>query len=347
MVTRSSEPPSTHTVVRVVVTVTATVLLLVAAYRVRAILLLALVALFLAIGLDPGVRRLQSFGLGRGPAIAAIFLGFVLLIVLFIVLLVPPLVGQIIEFAANVPEVVHEFADENPRVQQWVDNNDVPARLEQAVSNIPPAIGGSLTGVLGVAGSVAAGIFNVVTVAILTVYFSIGLLDIHEGALKLVPRERRARVAPLLDRVLRKIGGYIAGQATVAVIGGLVAGTFLTIIRVPYSVALGMFVAFAALIPMVGATIGAVPATAVAFFNSLPQGLATIAFFVIYQQLENTLISPRIMTKAVDLSPAAVLLSALIGGSLLGFVGALMAIPAAASIKIIFQEVVLPTMERS
>jgi predicted PurR-regulated permease PerM len=108
-----------------------------------------------------------------------------------------------------------------------------------------------------------------------------------------------------------------------------------------------MFVAFAALIPMVGATIGAIPAVAVAFFNSIPQGLATIAFFVIYQQLENTLVSPRIMTKAVDLSPAAVLLSALIGGSLLGFVGALMAIPAAASIKIIFQEVALPMMERS
>jgi predicted PurR-regulated permease PerM len=322
-------------------------LLLVAAYRVRAILLLALVALFLAIGLDPGVRRLQSVGLNRGPAIAAIFLGFVLLIILFIFLLVPPLVGQIVEFAANLPEVVQDFSEANPRLQQWVDENDVSARLEQAVSNIPAAIGGSLTGVLGVAGSVAAGIFNVVTVAILTVYFSIGLLDIHEGALKLVPRGRRALVAPLLNRVLQKIGGYIAGQATVAVIGGLVTGTLLTIIRVPYSVALGMFVAFAALIPMVGATIGAIPAVAVAFFHSVPHGLATIAFFVIYQQLENTLISPRIMTRAVDLSPAAVLLSALIGGSLLGFVGALMAIPTAASIKIIFQEVVLPLNERT
>jgi predicted PurR-regulated permease PerM len=347
MVTRSAEPPSTRTVVRIVVTVTATVLLLVAAYRVRAILLLALVALFLAIGLDPGVRRLQSVGLNRGPAIAAIFLGFVLLLIVFTLLLLPPLVGQTVEFAANLPEVVQDFAAANPRVQEWVDENDVSARLEQAVSNIPAAIGGSLTGVLGIAGSVAAGIFNVVTVAILTVYFSIGLLDIHEGALKLVPRARRARVAPLLERALQKIGGYIAGQVTVAAIGGLVAGAFLTIIRVPYSVALGMFVAFAALIPMVGTTIGAIPAIAVAFFNSVPQGLATIVFLVVYQQLENTLISPRVMTKAVDLSPAAVLLSALIGGSLLGFVGALMAIPTAASIKIIFQEVVFPLAERS
>jgi predicted PurR-regulated permease PerM len=252
-----------------------------------------------------------------------------------------------VEFAANLPEVVQDFADANPRVQEWVDENDVSARLEEAVSNIPAAIGGSLTGVLGIAGSVAAGIFNVVTVAILTVYFSLGLLDIHEGALRLVPRARRARVAPLLERALEKIGGYIAGQVTVAVIGGLVAGAFLTIIRVPYSVALGMFVAFAALIPMVGTTIGAIPAIAVAFFNSVPQGLATIVFLVVYQQLENTLISPRVMTKAVDLSPAAVLLSALIGGSLLGFVGALMAIPTAASIKIIFQEVVFPLAERS
>jgi predicted PurR-regulated permease PerM len=347
MATRPPERPSNTTVLRIVVVVVSTLIVLVAAYRVRDILVLALVALFLAIGLDPGVRRLQGLGLGRALAIAAILLSLALLIVLFVLLLVPPLVGQIVSFARRLPDLVQEFAGEYPRVRQWVNENDIPAKLEQAVSDIPSAIGGSLAGVLGVAGSLAAGIFNLVTVVVLTIYFSVGLLDIHRGVLKLVPRARRARVGPLLDRVIEKIGGYIAGQATVAVIGGLVAGVFLTIVKVPYSVALGMFVAFAALIPMIGATLGAIPACAVALFNSIPQGLITIVFFVVYQQLENTLISPRVMTKAVDLSPAAVLLAALVGGSLLGFVGALMAIPAAASIKIIFQEVVYPLAERS
>jgi predicted PurR-regulated permease PerM len=334
-------------VVRALATTAAFLLLLVAAYRVRSVLLLAVVALFLAIGLDPAVRRLHALGLRRGFAIAAIFVVALLFVIGFVILLVPPMAGQVVEVARDLPQLVQEFADENPRLKEWVNDNDIPARLEGAVSSIPAAVGGSFASVLGVAGSIAAGIFNVVTVVILTIYFSLRLLDIHEGALRLVPRSRRARIAPLLERVVEKIGGYIAGQLTVAAIAGIVAGVGLTLLRVPFSVALGMFVAFASLIPMVGATLGAIPACAIALLNSLPQGLLVIAFFLVYQQLENVLISPRIMTKAVDISPAAVLLAALIGGSLLGFVGALMAIPTAASIKIVFQEIVYPMAERS
>jgi predicted PurR-regulated permease PerM len=339
--------PSTRTIVRVVITVVGTLILVVAAYRVRNVLLLALVALFLAIGVDPAVRRIHVWGLNRGAAIATILLGVLLVFVAFVVLLLPPLIRQILAFAGDVPRVVQNVAEENPRVLRFIEDNDVPARLEQAVADIPGAIGGSLGSVLGVAGSVASAIFNAVTVAILTIYFSVGLLNIHEGAVKLVPRSRRERVVPLLNRVLEKIGGFIAGQVAVALIAGIAAGVFLTIIRVPYSVALGMFVAFAALIPLIGATLGAIPACAVALLASIPQGLLAIAFFVVYQQVENVLIAPRIMTRAVDISPAAVLLAALIGGSLLGFVGALMAIPTAASIKIVFQEVVMPLADRS
>ena len=332
---------------RSVIVVILSVLLVVAAYRVRSVLILALVALFLAVGLDPAVRRLHGLGMGRGAAIGTIFAGVVVVMTAFVLLLVPPMLDQVVEFGKNLPAFVQRLADENPQVREWVDDNDISAQLEGAVSNIPAAIGGSLTSVLGVAGSVASGIFNVVTVVILTIYFSIQLLDLHEGVLKLVPRSRRARVAPLLDRMVGKVGGYIAGQVTVALIAGVTAGIFLTVVRVPFSVALGMFVAFAALIPMIGATLGAIPACAVALLTSLPRGLIVVAFFVVYQQLENTMISPRVMTKAVDISPAAVLLAALIGATLLGFVGALMAIPAAASIKIVFQEVVYPMAERS
>jgi predicted PurR-regulated permease PerM len=342
-----SEPPSSRTVFRSVIVVILSVLLVVAAYRVRSVLILALVALFLAVGLDPAVRRLHGLGMRRSAAIGTIFAGVVVVMTAFVVLLVPPMLDQVVEFGRNLPGFVQRLADENPQIREWVDDNDISAQLEGAVSNIPAAIGGSLTSVLGVAGSVASGIFNVVTVVILTIYFSIQLLDLHQGVLKLVPRSRRARVAPLLDRMIGKVGGYIAGQVTVALIAGVTAVIFLTVVRVPFSVALGMFVAFAALIPMIGATLGAIPACAVALLTSLPRGLVVVAFFVVYQQLENTMISPRVMTKAVDLSPAAVLLAALVGATLLGFVGALMAIPAAASIKIVFQEVVYPMAERS
>jgi predicted PurR-regulated permease PerM len=118
-------------------------------------------------------------------------------------------------------------------------------------------------------------------------------------------------------------------------------------VKVPFPVALALWVAIADLIPMVGATLGAVPAVIVAFFVSPALGIAALVYFFVYQQVENYVIAPRVMTKAVDLSPAAVLLSALIGGSLLGVVGVLMAVPTAAGIKLLIQELVVPEAEKA
>jgi predicted PurR-regulated permease PerM len=171
------------------------------------------------------------------------------------------------------------------------------------------------------------------------------LSRIRAGSLKLVPKSKRERASALMDPILEKIGGYIAGQIIVGLIAGVVSFIFLAIAGVPFPVALALWVALAALIPLVGATIGAIPAVIVAFFSSTGLGIATLVFFLIYQQVENYIIAPRVMTKAVDVSPAAVLLAALIGGSLLGFVGALMAIPAAASLKLVMQEIVVPRTE--
>jgi predicted PurR-regulated permease PerM len=328
-----------------VMAVVATLVLLYAAYLVRNILILVLIAAFLAIGLDPAMRRLEKLGLSRGQAVLAIFLAAIAFIVGFAWAVIPPLVSQVASFATNLPEYVSDFAENNPRIQEWIVENDIPSRLRDAVSNVPAAISGSLGSVLGVAGSVAAALFNILTVLILTIYFSLSLKRIHEGTLRLVPRSKRARFSELLDPILEKIGGYIAGQVTVALIGGVLAGAFLTLVGVPFPIALALWVTIAALIPLVGATLGAIPAVIVAFFTSVGVGVATLIYFLVYQQIENYVIAPRVMTRAVDISPAAVLLAALIGGSLLGFVGALMAIPAAASIKLIVQEVVLPRIE--
>jgi predicted PurR-regulated permease PerM len=342
---REPDRPSTRTVVRIVVTVVATLLLVYAAYLVRGILVLVLVAAFLAIGLDPAVRRLQAWGLRRGQAVGTIFLAAIAFIVAFIVAVIPPLVRQITSFATNLPQDIRNFAQDHPRIQEWVVENDIAGRLQDAVANVPAAISGSLGNVFGLAGSVLAALFSLLTVLILSVYFLLSLSRIHEGTLRLVPKSRRARVSTLVDPILERIGGYIAGQVTVAVIAGVLAGFFLAIVGVPFPIALALWVTIAALIPLVGATLGAIPAVIVAFFTSTGLGVATLAYFLIYQQVENYLIHPRVMTRAVDISPAAVLLAALIGGNLLGFVGALMAIPAAAAIKLVMQEIVLPRAE--
>jgi len=188
-------------------------------------------------------------------------------------------------------------------------------------------------------------LFNGITILVLTIYFTMSLSRIRSGSLKLVPKSRRTRVGELADPILEKIGGYIAGQITVAFIAAILSLIFLTVTGVPFPIALSLWVLLAALIPLVGATLGAIPAVIVAFFDSSTLGIATLVFFLIYQQVENYVIAPKVMNKAVDISPAAVLLAALVGGTLLGFVGALMAIPAAAAIKLIVQEVVLPKAE--
>ncbi|HEX2051439.1 MAG TPA: AI-2E family transporter [Actinomycetota bacterium] len=349
MATRSSarDGPSTATVVRIVVTVVATLVVLYAVYLVRSVLVLVLVAAFLAAGLDPAVRRLEGFGLSRGAAVGTIFLAALAFLVAFAMAVVPPLARQVADFARDFPDYVRDIAQDNTLLSDWVTENQLATRLEKAVGQIPSTIGGSFGRILGFAGSVLGQLFNVLTVVILTIYFLLSLSRIRHGSLRLVPASRRERVAALLDPVLEKIGGYIAGQVTVALVAGALAFVFLAIAGVPFPVALALWVSIAALIPLVGATLGAIPAVIVAFFDSTTVGIATLVYFVVYQQVENYVIAPRVMTKAVDISPAAVLLAALVGGSMLGFVGALMAIPAAASIKLVAQQVVLPRLERA
>lgn len=266
-------------------------------------------------------------------------------IVGFAVAVVPPLISQITTFAADLPQYVEDLGKNNPRINDWAMENDIPEKLKEATSNVPSLIGGSFGSVLGIAGSFMSAIFNGITILVLTIYFTMSLSRIRSGSLKLVPKSRRQKVGELADPILEKIGGYIAGQLTVAIIAAVLSLIFLTIAGVPFPIALSLWVLLAALIPLVGATIGAIPAVIVAFFDSTGVGLATLVFFLIYQQVENYVIAPKVMNKAVDISPAAVLVAALVGGTLLGFVGALMAIPVAASIKLIVQQVVVPKSE--
>ncbi|MBA3349993.1 MAG: AI-2E family transporter [Actinobacteria bacterium] len=342
---RPDEGPSTATIVRVILTVLGILALLYAAYLVRSVLVLTIVSAFLAVGLDPAVRRLEDLGLRRGFAVAVLFVTVIILLAGFVIAIVPPLVSQVTNFVTDLPKYVQDIAQNNPRIREFVAQNDVTERLRDATKDLPGLIQGSLGGVLGVAGSILGKFFSLITVLVLTIYFLLSLSKIRAGTLKLIPKSRRHRAQQLADPILGKIGSYIEGQLTIALLSGGLAFLFFLIIALPFPIALALWVSIAGLIPLVGATIGAIPAIIVAFFGSMGHGIAIVVYFIVYQQLENYVIAPRIFTRAVDVSPAAVLLAALIGGTLLGFVGALMAIPVAASLKLIMQEVVIPKSE--
>lgn len=342
-----SDGPSAQTIVRVVFIAAAALLVLYAIYLVRKIVLLVFIAGFLAVGFDPAVRKLQKLGLRRGHAVGVLTIAILLTLGGFIAAVLPQLISQITEFATNLPDYVTELAQRNDRISEFVEQQDLATKLQEATSNVPGGIGSSFGTVLGVAGSVLGSLFNALTVIVLTIYFSLALDRIHEETFRLIPRSKRERARELIDPILDKIGGYIAGNVVISIVAGVVSFIFLVIAGVPFPLALALWVAIADLIPLVGATLGAVPAVIVAFFTSLPVGIATLVFFVIYQQLENYVIAPRIMKRAIDLSPAAVLLAALGGAALLGAAGVLMAIPIAAAIKLLSQEVLVPAAEEA
>ncbi|GGS95370.1 AI-2E family transporter [Nonomuraea spiralis] len=307
-------------------------------------IILIVVAMFLAVGLNPAVEALQRRGLARRLAISIVFTGVVVAFTLFGLAVVPPVSQQLSEFIAAVPGYITDLSN-HPTVRQIEAEYHVLAQLRSFVtSTLGPALA---SGIMGAGLVVLNGVFTTVTLLVLMLYFLGSLHTIKDYLLRLVPASRRTRTSAITEQILTGIGGYVAGNVLISVIAGVLTWIFLSIAGVQYALALALVVALTDLIPLVGATIGAVLVTGVALLQSLPAGIACAIFFVVYQQIENYFIYPRVMKRSVDVTPAVTVIAALFGGALLGIVGALLAIPVAAAIALIIREIVLPRQARS
>ena len=324
--------------IRATVTVALTMYVLGQARAVLNILILVLIALVLAVGLDPAVRRLVSAGMRRGVAVALIFLAFVVFVFLFGLLVVPPLVHQVTGLADDVPRYARELSTRDDWIGSYFREHDVTITVQNFISTLPERISSSFGTILGVAGRVGSALFNVVTVAILMVYFMLSLPSMRRTTTLAMSVARREHGARVIDQSIEKIGGYVYGNVVTSMICGVLALIALLVLGVPFAVPLAMWAGLADLIPAVGSYLGAVPAIVVAFFVSPSRGVLTLAYFVAYQQFENYVLVPKVMQNAVNLSPAAVIVSTLIGGSLFGFAGALLALPVAATVKVVIVE---------
>lgn len=331
--TEPGYPPAKYWA-KVAVVVVLVLALLVAAWAVRGVLLLVLVAAVLAIGLDPAVRRLQRFKISRGWAVLVIFLATLGFIALFGFLVIPPLVREVRELAQDIPGYVERLQRSSGWIGDLQRRFDLSSRLQQLTERLPTAASASIGAILGVTRGIASMVFQTLTIAILTVYFLLGLPRGRRLATALLPKQRREQHARSLDEALDRVGGYVSGNLVISAIAGVSTFIALQVIGVPFAAALAMWVAFADLIPSVGATLGAVLVVIVASFSSLGDAVAAAIFHLVYQQVENYVIAPRVMRRAVDLSPAAVIVSVLIGATLAGFAGALLALPVAAAAKV-------------
>jgi predicted PurR-regulated permease PerM len=335
---RDRWPPLTY-IAKATVVVALTLYVLGLAQAVLNILILVVIATVLAIGLDPAVRRLQRMNIRRGYAVTLIFFGFVLFIVLFAWLVVPPLARQITALAADIPTYARRLETRNDWIGRYLRDHNVAESVKTYISDLPSQISRSFSTILGVAGRVTGALFNIVTVAILMIYFMLALPRARNTSAIFFSEERRERAEHVIDQSIGKIGGYVSGNLLTSVICAILAMIALLVLGVPFAVPLAMWAGIADLIPAVGSYLGAVPAIVVAFFQSPLTGILVLAYFLLYQQFENYLLVPKVMQNAVNVSPAAVIVSTLIGGSLFGFAGALLALPVAATIKVIMYDV--------
>ncbi|KQX70048.1 hypothetical protein ASD06_01000 [Angustibacter sp. Root456] len=317
--------------------------------QLSSVLLLIVVALFLALGLDPVVQWLQARGLRRGYAAAVVFLGVILVFVGIIALVVPPVVNEAGQLLDQAPDFVdnllknHTLRDLDKqyglitRVQEELRKRATDQSLWTSVFG----------GVLGAGKAVVGGLFSAFTVLVLTLYFTASLPTVKASVYRMVPRSRRQRVSFLSEEISRRVGGYFLGQIAVATLNGIFSYIMMTIVGIPYAAVLAVSVGVLGLIPMVGATLGAVLVLIVALFQSGTAALIVAVYYVIYQQVENYVLSPRIMQRTVAVPGAVTVVAALAGGTLLGIVGALMAIPVAAGLLLLYQEVLLPRQQQT
>lgn len=309
------------------------------------VLVLIVIALFLAVGLNPFVERLVARGLQRRWAVLVVAGTCLLLFAGFVTAIAQPLADQTSSLIASLPEHLEQFG-RNPTVSRFDAKYNIVGRLQSLLAQADTAkmIAG---GILGFGEFLISSVFKAFTVLVMTIYFLGSLPAIKQSAYQLIPASRRSRVGELADGVLMRVGGYVSGAVTVAALAGLAAYLMLAVLNVPYMLPLALLIALTDFVPLVGATIGALIVTLVVLFDSPAKAVIAGIFFIVYQQFENFVVYPRVMARSVDVPPMIAVIAALIGAALLGVVGALLAIPLSAGLAYIVREVLLPRQDRS
>jgi predicted PurR-regulated permease PerM len=305
-----------------------------AVYTVRSILVLVIISLFIAVSLDPAVRWLVRRGMRRSIAVGVIFMMVFGFLTAFLAAAIPPLVREGTGLFQNLPGYVEHLPEQSKVYRDLAERYNFTEKLSEYAARIPQAVAGEAwTFAQRFLGALA----QVLTVVVFTIYFMTDLPRLRRGLVRLFPRARRPRVAEVVNVLVDKVGAYMIGNLIISLIAGVASFAVLFVLGVPYALPLAVAVAITDLIPLVGATIGAVLCTAITFFTTdvWPETVVVLLFFVVYQQLENYLLVPRVMRNTVDISSLAVLLSALVGATVLGVMGALMAIPVAAAVKVV------------
>jgi predicted PurR-regulated permease PerM len=330
---------SARTVLRVFALGTAFVALAYLLYAVRDVLILVLLSAFLAFALNPAVVLLERrVPMRRGPATLAVFLSVLVIIAAFATAILTPLYDEVERFVNDLPAFVDDIR-ESPLIRDLDQKYNILDSLQKQVDELPARLPDAGSLLLGVAGRVFTAVINALTVLFLTFFLLLELPNITRSLLDLLRPAAADRVARVQNEINVTLARYVVGVLLIATIAGIVTFVTLTLLSVPFALVLALVVAVFDLVPLIGATIGLVIVVLVAFTQGVTPGVAMLIIGVAYQQIENNVIQPVVQKRSVSVSPFVVLVTVLIGTSLLGVVGALLAIPAAGSIQIALREV--------
>jgi predicted PurR-regulated permease PerM len=299
-------------------------------------------AMFAALGLDPVIKWLGRHNVKRPWAILIIFLAFAIIAIGLLLLVVPTLVNQIGQFVTNIPSTIKSFEKSDfynslegifgPGLTTLVD--DVQKFLTD-----PKNIASISGGLLKIGAGIATAITGALIVVVLTLYFVASLPGIKDSLMQFAPARRRAGVRAMTDQITDSVGGYLMGMVILAFFNSVVATILHLVLRLPYPLLMGVLAFAITIIPLVGPVLYWITATILALFTSPLSALIFAICYLIYIQIEAYVLTPRVMNKAIEIPGSLVVIGALVGGTLLGFIGALVAIPVTASILLIIKQV--------
>ncbi|SDD06959.1 AI-2E family transporter [Glycomyces harbinensis] len=303
-----------------------------------------IVSAFLAVGLERIISLMTKRGMPRWLAMTIMLVGTALVFCGGIAAIIPSLVNEATDFAAQVPGYYND-AINSDLVERFGGQSGLLESAEGVLtpSNMTQALG-------GVAGGVATffgGVVWTVTTILLTIFILASYTQLRQGALRLFAASQREQTDRIIEGILRQIGAYLIGAIAIGVFAGICSWIFMIFADIPYAGLLAVLVALLDLIPQIGATIGAVVVTLVALTQSPMTAVAAVIFFVAYQQLENWVIYPTVMRSAVKVSNLAAIVAVLVGGTLFGVIGIVLSVPVYAAVRLIGKELVLPRLDNS
>ncbi|KQQ66959.1 AI-2E family transporter [Microbacterium sp. Leaf320] len=312
------------------------------------VLIYIALALFAALGLDPTVRFLERRGLSRAISVVVAILGLIVVAGLVIWMVVPVVIEQIASFIRSVPGMIQEFMRSDVYAtleDQFGDQFESLVVDVQKFLTDPGNIAAIGGGALQVGASIANAISGIIVVLVLTLYFVATLPSIKSGMLRLAPARDRARASDITDQITDSVGAYVMGMVVLAFCNAVLTFLLYLLLGLPFPPLMATVAFCITLIPLVGSVIFWIIGSGLALFSDPVAALVFALIYVVYMQIEAYVITPRVMNKAVAVPGALVVIGALAGGTLLGLLGALVAVPVAASILIIIKQVLIPRQD--